>query len=160
MKYVLIVISLLVGFSAGVSAGIYLRPPAKDGAAPSEGEAKTSEHAPGQDDKQSAYEYVKMNNQFVVPVVNEGNVTALVVLSLSLEVGAGQTETIYNREPKLRDLFLEVLFDHANLGGFDGAFTEVGKLRRLRDTLRDVAIRSAGDAVHDVLILDIARQEY
>ena len=74
--------------------------------------------------KRARPEYVKLNNQFVVPVVEDGRVAAMVVLSLSLEVEAGNTEAVYQREPKLRDAFLQVLFDHANVGGFCGSFTD------------------------------------
>ena len=34
-------------------------------------------------------EYAKLNNQFVVPIVEEGRVAALVVMSLNVEVTAG-----------------------------------------------------------------------
>ena len=64
-------------------------------------------------------EYVKLSNQFVVPVVKGKTVVSLVVLSLSLEVPEGQKDAVFRREPKLRDSFLQVLFDHANIGGFD-----------------------------------------
>ena len=101
-----------------------------------------------------------MNNQFVVPVVSGDRVQALVVLSLSLEVPAGQKDAIYAREPKLRDSFLQVMFDHANVGGFDGAFTNANNLDVLRSALREVAQKDMGDQISDVLIIEIARQDY
>ena len=56
---------------------------------------------------------------------------------------------------------LQVLCDHANIGGFDGAFTEAKMLNVLRSALREVAQRDLGsDVVNDVLILEIARQDY
>ncbi len=61
----------------------------------------------------------------------------------------------------MRDSFLQVLFDHANAGGFDGAFTEAGAMDQLRGALREVAQRDLGEElVKDVLILEIARQDY
>ncbi len=74
----------------------------------------------------SEVEYVKLNNQFVVLVMEGAEIQSLVILSLSVEVAAGQAELVYAREPKLRDTFLRVLFDHANMGGFDGPFTQGG----------------------------------
>lgn len=160
MKKLLPLILLLVGAGAGVGAGIFLRPaPDPEMAAPSEEVADPSEKSGTPEDNLDR-EYVKMNNQFVVPVVNGDAVQALVVLSLSLEVPAGQKDAIYSREPKLRDSFLQVLFDHANVGGFDGAFTNANNLAVLRSALREVAQKDMGDQISDVLIIEIARQDY
>ena len=104
-------------------------------------------------------EYVKLNNQFVVPVVNDDRVDALVVMSLSLELEPGQRETVYAREPKLRDVFLQVLFDHANMGGFQGNFTSGSNLEILRKSLTEAAQNILGPIVKGVLIFDLARQD-
>jgi len=113
--------------------------------------------APGDGDNSG--DYVKMNNQFVVPVVNQGAVSALVVLSLTLHIPTGGSETVFQREPKLRDMFLQVLFDHANAGGFDGAFTAGPNMDRLRTALREVAQGVLDGNVFDILITDIMRQD-
>ena len=107
----------------------------------------------------SEHEYVKLNNQFVVPVVKGPKVAALVVLSLSIEVTAGNKEAVFGLEPKLRDSFLQVLFDHANAGGFDGAFTAGEKMSDLRRSLTEAAIGVLGPVVSDVLVIDIVRQD-
>jgi flagellar protein FliL len=122
-------------------------------AEPADKEASDGEHP------ENAPEYVKLNNQFVIPVVEDGAVAAMVILSLSLEVTTGSTEAVYNREPKLRDVFLQVLFDHANAGGFSGTFTDGANLVLLRQALLEIARRTMGDMVKDVLIVDIARQD-
>jgi len=166
----------LFGLGGGIGAGIFLRPapPAEDHAATGDAEAPAGEgdHAApeaeaeagpeaGADEhaEEGGPEYVKLNNQFVVPVVEEGRVTAMVVLSLSLEVAAGNTEAVYQREPKLRDVFLQVMFDHANIGGFSGSFTDGANLVVLRNSLKEAAALVMGNAVSDVLITDIARQD-
>jgi hypothetical protein len=95
----------------------------------------------------------------VVPVVEQGRVDAMVVLAISLEVEAGNTETVYQREPKLRDAFLQVMFDHANVGGFSGTFTDGSNLVVLRTNLKEAAAMILGTVVRDVLITDIARQD-
>lgn len=105
------------------------------------------------------HDYVKLNNQFVVPVVQNGQVASMVILALSLEVSVGGTEQVYALEPKLRDVFLQVLFDHANSGGFSGDFTASKNMVVLRDALREVAIKVLGANLTDVLIIDIARQD-
>ncbi|MEM6939020.1 MAG: flagellar basal body-associated protein FliL [Pseudomonadota bacterium] len=155
---------LLIGAGAGVGAGIFLRPePAPvemTEAEKKEIEAK-SEEPYGPDNPAPAMEYAKLNNQFVVPVVKDAEVVALVVLALSVEVPEGTKESVFLREPKLRDSFLQVLFDHANIGGFDGAFTSADNLSVLRTALREAGQKDLGeDIVNDVLILEIARQDY
>lgn len=158
------IVLLLVGVGAGVTAGVFLRPveeqepmlaEADAGSEKISIEAEAEESAP-----EPVREYVKMNNQFVIPVVNGQRVQALVVMSLSLEVPVGQKDAIYSREPKLRDSFLQVMFDHANTGGFDGAFTNANNLDVLRNALREAAQKDMGDQISNVLIVEIARQDY
>ena len=160
MKKLLPLILLLVGAGAGVGAGIFLRPPPDPHVTDDSSEGAEVTAKEDEPEDISDREYVKMNNQFVVPVVNGETVQALVVMSLSLEVPAGQKDAIYSREPKLRDSFLQVLFDHANVGGFDGAFTNANNLAVLRNALREVAQKDMGEQITDVLILEIARQDY
>lgn len=160
---ILPVLLALVGLGGGVGAGLFLRPipDTPDHGAEAGGDApKAADHAESEDtDEAGTPEYVKMNNQFVVPVVQDGRVAAMVVLSLSLETEAGNTEAIYQREPKLRDAFLQVLFDHANIGGFSGSFTDGANLVVLRTSLKEAAALVLGAVVTDVLITDIARQD-
>lgn len=164
LKKILPLLLALIGLGAGIAAGMVLRPNAEVAAASDEASAEADEHsAQGEGEEaeteEGAPEYVKMNNQFVVPVVEDGRVSAMVVLSLSLEVPAGSTESVYQREPKLRDAFLQVLFDHANVGGFSGSFTDGSNLIVLRTSLKEAAALVLGPGVSDVLITDIARQD-
>jgi flagellar FliL protein len=137
------------GLVAGVGAGMLLRPTAEH----SDAEAAEAMKAP------ILTEFLKLNNQFVVPVVEQGRVTSMVIMSLSLEVSIGTTESIYAREPKLRDAMLQVMFDHANAGGFNGVFTEGANLVFLRKALLEVSQKTIGSNVRDVLISDISRQD-
>ena len=164
LKKVLPILLALIGLGGGVGVGLVLRPAedqaaASDEVASKDGEGATDEEGEGAEPQEGAPEYVKMNNQFVVPVVEDSRVAAMVVLSLSLEVAAGNTEAVYQREPKLRDAFLQVLFDHANVGGFSGSFTDGANLVVLRTSLKEAAALVLGPVVSDVLITDIARQD-
>ena len=94
-----------------------------------------------------------------MPVVKGDKVVSLVVLSLTLEVEPGGTETVFATEPRLRDSFLRVLFDHANVGGFDAGFTQSGTMTLLRRSLLEAATTTLGKTVRDILIVDIVRQE-
>lgn len=103
--------------------------------------------------------YVSMKNQFVVPVIQNELVKALVVLSISVETNPNDNEIIFSMEPKLRDVFLQVLFDHSHVGGFDGAFTESNRLKVLKVALLEAAQAVVGPVITDVVITDIVRQE-
>lgn len=148
------VILAVLGLAAGAGAGIVLRP-APD--PEEEGEAATE--APAEVDPSALPEFVKLSNQFVIPVIDGGRVASLVILSLSLEVATGNTANVYAREPRLRDALLQVMFDHANTGGFRGSFTDGANLVLLRSAMRETARRVLGDMVQDVLISDIVRQD-
>ncbi|ROU03244.1 flagellar basal body-associated FliL family protein [Histidinibacterium lentulum] len=157
-------VMLLLGSGAGVGAGLFLMPPGpgvEDAGAPETADVTPAAAVPDADggEEIEGQEYVRLNNQFVVPVVDEARVEALVVLSLSLEVTSGSRETVFSREPKLRDAFLQVLFDHANIGGFSGNFTSSSNMRVLRSGLRESAQDVLGERIIDVLIIDIVRQD-
>lgn len=158
------VILALIGVGAGIGAGVMLKPEplAVDVATcvPVEGDAHAEvPEAVDESGNEIPPEYVKMHNQFVIPVVEDGKMAALVVLSISLEVSAGGKETTFQREPKLRDAFNQVLFDHANSGGFKGTFTNSNNMTVLRDALYEIAVKVAGSVVKDVLIAEIVRQD-
>ena len=164
MKKLFPLILALIGLGGGVGAGIALRP------APTEMsmenpcgdmekhqtvamDAKDEEEEPGDT------MFVKLNNQFVVPVMEANRVSALVVMSLTLEVENGQSESVYAIEPKLRDVFLQVLFDHANTGGFSGSFTNSAQMSNMRLGLKESAKKLLSSIVKDVLIVDLVRQD-
>jgi len=161
-KLLLPVILLLVGVGSGVGAGFVLKPePVEDELAqdhPCGDPAEIVEVAaplPIPEER----EYAKLNNQFIIPVVEEGRVAALVVMSLNVEVTMGSRAAVLASEPKLRDGFLQVMFDHANIGGFSGNFTAGTTMRSLRNELLRVAQEISGSIVTDVLIIDIVRQD-
>jgi len=155
LKKVLPILLLVIGLGAGGGVAHFLGLGETGHAEDAREHPESSEHG----GSALTSEYMKLNNQFVVPVISGGQVSALVVMSLSLEIQSGMTETIYAREPKLRDAFLQVMFDHANMGGFDGSFTSSGTLDILRRALREVAQVEFGEEVSNVLIVGIARQD-
>ena len=156
MKAALIPILLsLVGLGIGAGVGFMLHTPE---APDPELVAQALEQQEGPDEEAGA-EFVRLNNQFVVPVVKDGRVTALVVTSLQLQVATGTTDAVYEIEPRIRDLFLQVLFDHANAGGFDGNFTEVGQRKILRRNLLEAGRQELGDDLQDILFQNLDRQD-
>jgi hypothetical protein len=155
---------LLAGTGAGVGAGLFLTPAPEPDAAQGDiacidpDEMQTAA-TPASVDVSEEREYAKLNNQFIIPIVEDGLVAALVVMSLNLEVTVGSRTAIFAAEPKLRDRFLQVMFDHANTGGFSGNFTTGTNMRILRDDLLRAANAISGERVTDVLVIDIVRQD-
>lgn len=159
MKFLLPLILLLLGLGGGVGAGLFLKPEPEPVAEIEEESTETEQQVVEEPVVPENVEYAKLNNQFVVPVVEDGRVASLVVMSLNLEVAAGGTTEVFSSEPKLRDIFLQVMFNHANIGGFSGNFTSGTNMRSLRNELLRGAKDVLGDTVTDVLIIDIVRQD-
>lgn len=160
-KLLLPLILVIVGTAAGTGAGIFLKPKeAQVEMANPCGEVEPDIHADEEHVAPAvAQEFVKLNNQFVVPVVKGDRVTALVVMNLSIGVGEGEREKVFSYEPKLRDVFLRALFDYSTAGGFDGAFIDSIKLDNLRHILLEEARIVLGPIVAEVLITDLGRQD-
>jgi len=176
MRKLLPALLLILGLAAGAGAGWFLKPaptPADEaaahGAVPDEagghGEASGGHGAESSgegghyDPATGPTETVRLPNQFVVPVIVEGRVQAMVVIGLALELEAGHTFSVQNDEARLRAVLLQLLFDHANIGGFNGLFTSGEALLSLRRILREAARRELGPQVTDVLITELLRQE-
>ncbi len=157
------VAALAVGLGGGFGAGMFLKPPPAEPAeeaAAEDAAAEETEAAPfTPPEPEQTAEFAELGNQFVVPVVQNGAVRALVLVSVTLEVTEGGSETVHSLEPRLRDAFLQVLFDHANAGGFDDRFTQNDRMSLLRQALREAAHRLLGPILRDVLIVDMVRQE-
>ena len=168
--------ALVAGFAAGrLYAPAFQTAKAEDPASGEDGHAREGGHAQSaggghagaQDGAESSAqagednaEFVKLSTPFVIPVIEGGRVTSLVIVSLSIETPAGQTEQVYAREPKLRDGLLQAMFDHANAGGFRGDFTDIAQMNGLRRILLEVAQTALSrDLIHNVLITEILRQD-
>ena len=187
MKKLLPIILLLLGGGGGVAAGYFLRPPpaepevvaetsCAEGGADCEAPVAEGDAVPAMEGDAPALanegggaeagpaesgggpEYVALQRQMIVPIVSDDQVISLVVMSLSIEVEAGFSNDVYDRAPKLRDAFLQVLFRHANTGGFSGDFTSGEKMADLRRALNSAAAQVLGPVAIQVLVTDILRQ--
>ncbi len=174
MKLILPLILLIIGTGGGVGAALFLKP-----AAPPESEHAAIDCVPGETPVTAATptaashdsagsdghaetpetEYAKLANQFVVPVIADNKVAAMVVVTLGIAVPPGGKDGVFAVEPRLRDGLLQVMFNHANIGGFSGNFTSTSNMRTLRGDLLRSAQSILGDGVLDVLVLDIVRQD-
>ena len=162
MRKLLPVILALIGLAGGGGAGYIFHPQPEAKAEATAGcppNGAPAAEAPPPAGNESETEFVKLNNQFVVPVVEDGTVAAMVILSLSLEVPKGEGPKVFEREPKLRDALLQTLFNHANAGGFKGSFTDPLAMEALRTALLETARSVMGAAVGSILITEIVRQD-
>ena len=161
MKLLLPVGIALLGLGIGVGAGVALKP--ADEAPACEGEEcpETAAEAPeAHDAPEAKTEYVALEKPFIVPIFTEEKVAAMVVISLSLAVPYGEADHTLALQPRLRDGFLQVMFRHANSGGFDGSFTAGQKVADLKSALLATAQEvMAGIAVSEVLLTEIVRQD-
>ncbi|MCA2014443.1 flagellar basal body-associated protein FliL [Cereibacter sphaeroides] len=182
LRKLLPVILLIVGLGGGVGAGIFLKPaaaPVEEHAAETDahgnpvaaehgadtGHGATAEAGHG-DGGASQYlasmgptETVRLPNQFVVPILTNGRVEAMVVVGLAMEMSVGHQFSLVEDEPRLRAALLQLLFDHANIGGFSGIFTSGEALLQLRRMLREAARQIVGPEVQDILITELLRQD-
>jgi len=102
--------------------------------------------------------WFKFPQQFLIPILHDGRLDSTMILTLSVEMPAAASETVYAHELKLRDALLRQLLIHANTGGFDGNFTSEAQMRKLRETLTATA-QGVVPEIAAILIGDIARQE-
>ena len=178
-KLLLPLLLLLVGTGSGVGAGFLLKPaPEPDpvpeaggdmaSAAPcgpvedthatmAEGEAHDAPAEPIE--AAAGSEFAALENQFIVPVMEQDQLVAMMAITLSVEVPLGGTTEVYAVEPRLRDKLLQDMFQHANIGGFSGNYTATDKMRILRQDLLRTTREILGDTALDVLIIDIKRQQ-
>lgn len=172
MAKLLPILLVLAGLGGGIAAGLVLRPDPEAEAqaeaqagevecrppdAALEGEKTPAVAKPPAPDE--AVEYVDFGTEFIVPVMKDKAVEAMMVLTLSIEVPEGSSEAIYARQPRLRDAFLQVLFDHANIGGFGEDFLDRRNLDALRQLLLESAHSIVGPIVREVLIVNYVRQQ-
>ncbi len=159
MAKLLPVLVILVGILGGFGAGLALRPVPDPAGSAESPEATADTVAPDSGTGRADTEIIRMSDHFAVPVLEGGTVVALVVVNVSLEMARSAADLVAVREPRLRDRFLQVMFDHANAGGFAGVFTANDTMTSLRTALTEAAREVLGPGVAGVLITDIYRRE-
>ncbi len=166
IKKLLPILLAVIGIGGGLGAGLLLRPAPEpslidqeEGLLEPASRVNASEMPPIAAEATGEQDYLELEDQFVVPVVENGRMKSLVLISLALETKPEEQEMIVENLPRLRGALLQVMFDYANIGGFDGPFTNSSRLERLRRNFFEVATSIFGEKVTDVLILEITRQD-
>ncbi len=168
LRKILFILLPFLAMAGGIFAGERLRPPP---AVPEPGsaEAATSDHGPDAEAEAAGHAaaapeseepaWFRFPTQFFVPLIRDGTVEAVMVLTLTVEMPKSAEEEIFHQEHRLRDALLRVLLIHANTGGFEGNFTADVHLGDLREKLLKAARKTSGDEIRAILIEDIARQD-
>ena len=132
---------------------------AKDDKASKDGKKKKGKDDDHGDTASSSVSYLKFKRQFVVPVMDQGKIEALVIMNLNLELNENAPENVYSLEPKLRDAIMRELLTMSDNNIFGKKLTSAESYETLRDTLLRASEAVVPEGIKDVLILDIARQE-
>lgn len=119
------------------------------------GKDAKGDHDASGDDK----EYLNFKRQFVVPVVKDDAVEALILLNIGIETPNGKRDDMYRLEPRFRDAFIRELLQLSDSGYFDSELTSSATYEVIRETLFRAASEINKEGVSDVLILDLSRQD-
>ena len=122
-----------------------------------DGEDEASRAGEGDHDK-GENAYFRFPTQFFVPIMQNGDTFATMIVALTLEMPKTSEEKVLANEHRLRDALLRALMIHANTGGFSGNYTSDQQMDRLRASLLKAATDTAGPDVTGILVEDIARQ--
>lgn len=150
IKKIALLIVPLLAMLGGAFAGDMLRPhPEPDPMAEPVAKAPAPVTEPG---------WFTFPTQFFIPLVRQGDMSAIMILTLVIETDATQVAALEQQEHRLRDALLRQLMIHANTGGFDGNYTLDRNLETLREGLLKAAQSASQTPIRAVLIQDLARQ--
>lgn len=105
-------------------------------------------------------DFIKFKRQFVVPVLKDNAVDALILINLALEVPASKRDEMFRLEPRFRDGFIRELLQLSDDGYFDQELTSSDTYEILRETLSRAADDISEGGVKKILILDLSRQDH
>lgn len=105
--------------------------------------------------------YFKFTREFVVPLISNERVSSLVILNLSLETDTTKADNLYLKEPLLRDSIMTTLIEIAGDGRTFQRMTSIENYETIRSmVLVDLQKRLPDQGIRNVLIMDIARQDF
>ncbi len=116
-------------------------------------------HSDAKADDSTSSGFMKFSRQFVIPVLDKSGVSSLIVMDINIEVPPGVAESVYLREPKIRDAMLSALLKLSNAGAFSARLLDKANLDDVRAELLTAARSVIGADAQNVLILNITRQD-
>jgi flagellar basal body-associated protein FliL len=103
--------------------------------------------------------YYKFSREFVVPIIRDSRVTSLVIMNLNLEADASISQKLFEMEPKLRDNIMTTLITLSNDGTTLESMTSVENYESIRSMIMMNLQSVMATGIHNVLIVDLAKQE-
>ncbi len=107
----------------------------------------------------SAVVYYKFSREFVVPLMRNNRVDSLIILNINLEADSKVSQELFSIEPKLRDNIMTTLITLSNDGTTFESFGDVESYETIRSMIALNLKNVIASGIHNVLILDIAKQE-
>lgn len=103
--------------------------------------------------------YFDFQRNFLVPVIGDSEVQAIVLMTLSIEMDESAIEEVRGREPRIRDQFMKTLLALSHEGVFDNDITDPATYETIRVRLSRVGQTVVHESVRSVLIVDFGRQD-
>ncbi|MEL6687540.1 MAG: hypothetical protein AAFP97_07950 [Pseudomonadota bacterium] len=164
MKALILPVLVSISAAGGVFAANMLNGGSQPAAAPASGGDAYGAEASAKDasatpEKTDTSDYMRFKRQFVVPVMRDQAVEALVLLNIGLDIEESKRDEIFKKEPRFRDSFIRELLQLSNDGYFNEEMTSPDTYEVVRETLLRSARTVQEKGVNDVLILDFSRQD-
>ncbi|MEM9054670.1 MAG: hypothetical protein AAGB16_05035 [Pseudomonadota bacterium] len=103
--------------------------------------------------------YHRFSREFVVPIMRDNRVRSLVILNLSLEADSSLSSRLFSEEPKVRDNIMTTLIMLSNEGDTLEDFTDIESYETIRSMILKNLDSIFAYGIHNVLIMDIAKQD-
>lgn len=182
MKHIITAIVAVVCIIAGGVGGHFL----KSGGAPAEAATAKADDGKGEDGHEKApaeketakakddkhaksggkgssasggVAYYKFSREFVVPLLENGRVSSLVILNINLEIDESVSAKMFSMEPAVRDNIMTTLVSLANDGKTFQTLSDIESYESMRALVLMNLKKVVPSGVRNVLILDMARQD-
>lgn len=133
-----------------------------DASAPEPAKASTNDShgkAAGGGRSASALTYYRFSREFIVPLIDNGRVSSLVILNINLELDSAASQNLFSMEPALRDNIMTTLITLSNDGRTFESISSIENYESLRAMILMNLKKLAPTGINNVLILDMARQD-
>lgn len=102
--------------------------------------------------------FYSFSREFVVPILRDSRVESLVILNINLETDPDISQELFALEPKLRDNIMTTLIKLSNDGNTFDTITDVDSYESIRAMILMNLQNVVPSGIHNVLILDMAKQ--
>lgn len=111
------------------------------------------------EDSTNGLGYFNFRRNFIVPVVDDQRVRALILINVSIEMNESGIEDAQAREPNIRDAFMKTLLAMSHEGMFNQDITNPDVYSEVQARLLETAKLNVDESVRSILLVDYARQD-